>query len=116
MQVPDTASAALSTTMPRLRCNGATPAPGEHQIGLSRTLSASSGAVTVSGPPSMTRSMNSVRLASLGPRGPTSRTWARVCTASPPLERLPAAADSAGPQAGRYWHAGTAGTVSLVTT
>jgi hypothetical protein len=33
-----------------------------------------------------------------------------------PLERLPAAADSDGPQVGRYRHAGTAGTVSLVTT
>jgi hypothetical protein len=29
---------------------------------------------------------------------------------------LPADADSAGPQAGPYCHAGTAGTVSLVTT
>jgi hypothetical protein len=70
MQVPDTASAALSTTGLSCGATARPPAPGEHQIGLSRTLSASSGAVTVSGPPSMTRSMNSVRLA----RPRTSRT------------------------------------------
>ena len=70
MYVLDTASAAYVHGKTLVRCNGATPAPGEHQIGLSRTLSASSGAVAVSGPPPMTRSMNSVRLA----RPRTSRT------------------------------------------
>lgn len=117
MQVPDTASAPYVHDKTLVRCNGATPAPGEHQIGLSRTLSASSGAVTVSGPPfydPVDEQRQAGASSDLADRHPVHGDG--VCTASPPLERLPAAADSAGPQAGRYCHAGTVGTVSLVTT